>query len=168
MNKSTYKLLGTLAGLSFAAAAAVHGLTFLGVTVPGAFVLHIAALALFFPAVIISSTAQRRQKRPNSPWAAFAILAPAPLWMKIVLPLCFLYTGVNFLLFMALSGGGGPHQEAGKYYIMNHGVIIRELTASEYHWQQAYVARGFSGHWLLFLFAAWTIYTAAARRAQDV
>lgn len=77
-------------------------------------------------------------------------LQNAPKAIKLAIAFFFIYTIINFYLFMMASGGGGPHFEDGKYILQNHGNFIRELTKAEYIKLKANELRGFSGHWLLF------------------
>ena len=73
-----------------------------------------------------------------------------PLRAKTTIALLIAYAVVNFLLFFLLSSGGTPDIWDGKYVLHSHGNLIRELSEREYHLQQAYVLRGFSGHWMIF------------------
>jgi hypothetical protein len=64
----------------------------------------------------------------------------------------FAYAILNFLIFMKLTEGGNPSIQDGKYVLLNHGTLIREITQAEYHSFCANEVRGFSGHWLVFYF----------------
>lgn len=75
-----------------------------------------------------------------------------PRWV-LVLGVCMMaYTLINFLLFIFNSEGGTPTLKHGKYVLLNHGTLIREISESEYRQFMANIARGFSGHWLFFYF----------------
>ena len=75
-----------------------------------------------------------------------------PRWV-VVLGICMMaYTLVNFLLFALNTAGGSPSIKDGKYLLLNHGTLIREISESEYRQFMANIARGFSGHWLFFYF----------------
>src|SRR5258708_18486660 len=43
-----------------------------------------------------------------------------------------------------------PEERDGKYLLMSHGAVLRQLTEDEYHAHRTYVVRGFSGHWMFF------------------
>lgn len=75
-----------------------------------------------------------------------------PRWVAVIGAGLFVYSMVNFLLFALHSAGGNPVLQQGKYLLMNHGKLIREVTASEYAALRTNELRGFSGHWLLFYF----------------
>ncbi len=75
-----------------------------------------------------------------------------PRWAPPLLTAAFAYTIVNFGLFMIFHGArGAPHVRDGVYALTDHGRVLRTLTASEYRWERAWLVRGFSGHWILFL-----------------
>jgi hypothetical protein len=76
--------------------------------------------------------------------------AALPAWAWRLVYAAAIYTAVNFALFFSNSVGGSPDIRDGRYVLADHAKIIRELSEDEYHIQQAYVARGFSGHWILF------------------
>jgi len=61
-----------------------------------------------------------------------------------------MYLVINFVVFIALMGSGSPEFSGGKFYLSNHGHVIREITESEFHRYEAYEVRGFSGHWMFF------------------
>jgi hypothetical protein len=141
---------------------AVHGLTFLGIdpmeAIPGVMWIHGLIFLPFIAALIYAEGAggpkdQRQTK----------VMRHAPLWLKIITGVFFVYAFVNFTSFLILSEGGGPEMRDGGYVIASHGRIIRELTEQEYHQQQAYVVRGFSGHWMLFCSASLMFLVGAAR-----
>lgn len=75
-----------------------------------------------------------------------------PNWVAVVGIVLFVYAIVNFFLFMLYSEGGSPAVQDGRYVLVSHGKLIRELTASEFTALKANVLRGFSGHWQFFYF----------------
>ena len=81
-------------------------------------------------------------------WRKFFL--PGPSWARYSIIAFAVYAPINFLLFLALSKGGSPDIRNGVYVLHNHGTIIKVLTEQEYHRQQAYGLRGFSGHWMIF------------------
>jgi hypothetical protein len=145
----------------------VHASTFLGVDPivkwPGVMWMQVAIFAPFVAAIYyarrIGGTEQSRGDQ---------VLESAPLWLRILTGLFFAYMFVNFAAFVILSEGGSPDERGGKFFLKSHGTVLRELSAAEFHTQQAYVARGFSGHWMLFSSAALTILAGTARlRRRD-
>jgi hypothetical protein len=140
----------------------VHVSTFLGIDPvekwPGVMFLHVAIFPPFIAAIYyanrIGGPKQGRQDR---------VFNSAPLWLRILAGVFFAYALVNFAIFIVLVEGGGPHERDGKYYVMSHGIIFRELSPAEYHQQQAYIVRGFSGHWMLFSSASLMMLFGAAR-----
>ena len=74
------------------------------------------------------------------------------------------YAVLNFVLSFVLSeGGANPDIWDGKYVLQSHGKLVRELSEPEYHLQLAYLLRGFSGHWMLFLFFARDLFLVPKR-----
>ncbi|MFX5705312.1 hypothetical protein ABTE52_20225, partial [Acinetobacter baumannii] len=69
-----------------------------------------------------------------------------PPWVGVIGAALFIYAMANFLLFAMHSAGGNPVEQHGKYLVMNHGKLIREVTASEYAGLRTNELRGFSGH----------------------
>ena len=80
------------------------------------------------------------------------LVQSCPLWARIASVALFLYVSVNFSLFIKVMQEGNPEQRSGRYYINNHGELVRELTEVEYRSLQAHQVRGFSGHWMIFSF----------------
>jgi hypothetical protein len=150
MEKNIRLSLGALALAGFVLPLAVHVSALLGVDVnarlPGVWLLHVGILVVFLPLVIVL-------RRDFGAKPSFRQIAAAlPRWVIAVGVLIFVYAFANFFLFMAGSEGGGPSIQNGKYVLLNHGTLIRELTASEYVRFQANIVRGFSGHWLVFYY----------------
>jgi hypothetical protein len=149
----------------FVASLAAHVATFLGIdpmeTVPGVMGLHFLIFPPFIAGIVYCKTA------PGGELTGNQVQAAAPRWLPWLTGLCFVYAFVNFGLFMVLSGGGGPKESGGKYYLSSHGRVVRELTEAEYHQQRAYVVRGFSGHWMLFSSAALLMIVGSRARPES-
>ena len=94
---------------------------------------------------------ERRRAQKRLVWRSI------PFGVKVLAGVLVLYAGVNFLLFMMQMEGGGPHASDGHFYLSNHGNILRELSRPEFDHFQLMEVRGFSGHWMAFSFAAWTL-----------
>lgn len=75
-----------------------------------------------------------------------------PRWVVVLGASMMAYTLINFLLFALNTEGGNPTIKEGKYLLLDHGKLIREISESEYRQFMANIARGFSGHWLFFYF----------------
>jgi hypothetical protein len=131
---SIFALVGFLASLL------VHSLTFLGISaaeyVPWVWMLHVGIFVAVIP--LIGKDVRRD------------LVNRKPRWVQAVLIFFIAYAVINFILFFWLSQGGTPDIWDGKYVLHSHGKLIRELSEREYHLQQAYVLRGFSGHWMIF------------------
>jgi len=96
---------------------------------------------LIFPP-FIAAVAYLRRVRPAG--------LRVPRWMRVCGGILVSYAVITGISFVILGEGGGPHQRDGKFFLMEHGMIIRELTRAEFHQQQAYVVRFFSAGWVLF------------------
>lgn len=128
--------------------------------------LHFGAMAVFAAMVI---SLRRRQERQQSVrrsgkgvfaywWesrlaneletAGLLKAIPGPILLACIA--FFIYTGINFALMQINLEGGSPQAEKGRYYLKNHGRMIRELTREEFDRFQAYELREVSGHWILF------------------
>ena len=70
------------------------------------------------------------------------LVQSCPLWARIASVALFLYVSVNFSLFIKVMQEGNPEQRSGRYYINNHGELVRELTEVEYRSLQAHQVRG--------------------------
>ena len=49
----------------------------------------------------------------------------------------------------------------------NHGDVIRELTDEEYERHEAYVFRGFSGHWLVFYSLGMSLIYSSMKKREN-
>ncbi len=127
----------------------VHVVTFWGidptVAYPWLWALHAAAIGGIGAMVLAA----------RNRYAGGAVTFPlpgVPRWGSTLLTVAFVYAIVNFGLFMIFHGTrGAPHVRDGVYVLTNHGHLVRTLTAEQYRWERAWVVRGFSGHWILFL-----------------
>lgn len=126
----------------------VHLTTFFGINpakyIPLVWGLHVGIFMVFFPMLFV----QRSAPKKKDVWAM--LFAPIPRWARYAVKAFFVYAFINFALFFFLSRGGTPDVRDGKYVLHNHGTVIRELSKDEYELQNAYILRGFSGHWMVF------------------
>lgn len=79
-----------------------------------------------------------------------AMFKDAPKFVPVLCLILFIYTGVNFVLFIISSLEGSPDMINDKFVLQSHGTIIRELSEVEYLKLRANEVRGFSGHWMVF------------------
>jgi hypothetical protein len=125
----------------------VHLTTFFGIDparhVPGVWVLHLGIFIVFIPMLFVQGLTRKKDFWPK-------FFAPMPHWAQYTIKAFFAYAAINFVLFFFLSKGGVPDVRDGKYVLHSHGNVIRELSEEEYESQNAYVVRGFSGHWMIF------------------
>ncbi len=127
----------------------VHAMTYWGIDAttdyPWLWALHAAAIGGIGAIVL----------RARTRYVGGAMPFPPPGWPRWATPLltaAFLYTVVNFGIFMAFHGTvGAPHIRNGVYVLANKSHILRTLTPEQYRWERAWLVRGFSGHWILFL-----------------
>ncbi len=153
------------AAVVFALSLTAHAATFFGVNpmhaVPGVMWLHVLIFPPFVAAIVYANRAGETGLKQDG------VIQAAPMWLKAVVGVCGAYALTNFVLFLVLSEGGKPYQEFGRYFLRIRGALIRELTLSEYHRHQAYIVRGFSGHWLLFSSAAVMMLAGAGRVLRE-
>jgi hypothetical protein len=142
--------LGVTALIGFLISLAVHVEALRGIdmasSMPSVWLLHAGIFVVFVPFVLFS----RKDFANNRSY--FDTIKGLPHWVAILQTAIFAYALVNFALFIFHSEGGNPTIEHGKYLLMEHGRLIRELTPTEYTAFKANEVRGFSGHWLLFYF----------------
>ena len=144
------RLFAFLSLIGFTLSLCVHVCALLGIDaatkIPHHGYLHLGIFVVFIPFVFLS----RKVFGPTP--TQEKVFAHFPRWVIVLGYVLIAYTIINFLLFMIATEGGGPAMRDGKYILESHGRFIREITASEYLAFQANVARGFSGHWILFYF----------------
>lgn len=150
MNDSMKRILGFASFIGLAAALIVHIAALMGIDAsdnfPAVWGLHVGIFVVFIPFVFSS----RKSLGPKPTFAQ--IRAAFPMWI-VGLGICvFAYALVNFALFILKTEGGNPSIVDGKFVLMNHGALIRELSVVEYSTFKANEVRGFSGHWLVFYF----------------
>jgi hypothetical protein len=146
------------ASVGFIASILVHSLTYAGVDVasevPYVWLLHVGCFVAFVPLI------------GKNPWND--VFGTLPNWGKLLVGLLFAYAVVNIVLFFLRTAGGSPAILDGRYVMHDHGTIIRELSADEYHLQEAYELRGFSGHWMfIYLLSSFYLCGLIIRRAPD-
>jgi hypothetical protein len=157
------KLFGGAALIGFVCALAVHLLTFgesrLQPELSGIWILHVGLFFVFVP-MIFSVRRRFGQKLTHHD-----LLSLLPVWATRLVAIVFVYVIVNFALFALNIRGGSPGVHAGAFVIQDHGRVIQEISESQYRQLQAYVIRGFSGHWLVFYLVP-ALYFLAGRPRQ--
>jgi hypothetical protein len=140
-----------------------HLLTFVGVDVieryPLYWFLHVGAIISAAATIPLLEDLGARPRLRD-------FRAILPKWAFVALVAVGIYAIVNFVLFIYLSRGGNPDVRDGKYVLLSHGRLIQYLTQAEYHEQEEYVARGFSGHWIAF-FAEGTLVGLFRKRRES-
>ena len=163
--------MGTIVFFALLAAAVlvvsivVHASTFVIDTMtewPGVMLIH---LAIFPPTIAALIYAVRTSRQyTEDPRNLDPVFHMAPRWLVILTVVSFVYALVNFGIFaFILTGGGKTIERDGKHFLTRGGAIVRELSEAEYRRHQAYVVRGFSGHWMLFVSASLTMLVGAAK-----
>jgi hypothetical protein len=108
----------------------------------------------------------RRSNQTNRRFFA-QLLQLCPIWVRILSVSFFLYVSVNFSLFINVMQEGNPERAVdGRYYISNHGELVRELTEVEYRSLAAYQVRGFTGTWMIFSFLPLVYFTVVEPRQR--
>ena len=146
------RIFGLTALAGFIISLVVHLSALLGIDVSAHFayvwLLHLGIFVVFFPFAFAFFSRNTPGEKPT-----FTEIRTAfPTWVVVAGACVFTYAVVNFLLFMIATEGGNPAIKNGKYLLLNHGKLVRELTFGEYTAFRANEIRGFSGHWLVFYF----------------
>ncbi|MGH8107418.1 MAG: hypothetical protein ACREO1_01695 [Arenimonas sp.] len=146
------RIFGLIALCGFILSLGVHVSALMGIDVAASFkgvwALHLGIFVVFIPFMLYSWN--DFGTRPS----LIEIGATLPRWAFILGAIIFVYAVINFMLFIAGTQGGNPAIEDGQYVLLNHGTLIRHLSAEEYAAFQANSVRGFSGHWLVFYFSS--------------
>jgi hypothetical protein len=141
----------------------VHVLTFFHVDViekcPLFWFLHVGAI------VAVAGTIPLMRDLGPRP-SLSQLRAILPDWAVAAILVAGAYAVLNFALFAYLSELAGPGIVDGKFALQSHGKLARFISEAEYHQQQAYVARGFSGHWIAF-FAFGAVIGLARHKASQ-
>lgn len=126
--------------VGFFASILVHSLTCFRVDVsahvPWVWALHLGCFIAIIP--LIGKDLWRR------------VIIPLPVWAKSMAAVFAAYVFINGGLAFIHALGGTPDIWDGRFVLHQHGTFVRELSDAEYHVEQAYVLRGFSGHWMIF------------------
>ena len=146
------RFFGTVALTGLALALLVHVAACLGLDVgaqfPAVWILFVGIPIVFFPFVSCSQRTLGNRPTLSDLRAAF------PGWVIIATILLAIYAWIGFLAGTAPlpAAGGVPTERDHKYVIANHGVVLREISAAQYHAFEASNLRGLSSLWLLFYF----------------
>jgi hypothetical protein len=165
------RLFLVLATVGLALSVAVHASTFVGVNpnrqFPASWLLHPGIFVVFIPALIAASRMAKGASKQEG-WQRVKQFAPG--WLQGLVGVLFAYALFNFFFNVVyLREGGTPGEIDGELVLHSHGRVLRKLTRDEFERHEAYVVRGFSGHWMLFYGAALLILVARerARRASS-
>lgn len=139
----------------------VHVSAFLGRDVsmvfPKVWLLHLAVLLLAVFAVLeirkdglIIASFQMGNIPPFNPIKLLRLIfRNTPGWWIALTIAGFIYAMLNFVWF-AISNHGTPGLRDGEHVLLNHGKVIKTITAAENLQYRALEIRGFSGHWIAF------------------
>ncbi len=143
------RTFGLIALAGFSLALAVHVAALFGIDVqtkvPAIWLLHVGIFVVFIP-MVLQLRASGTDRR--------ALLRGLPRTVLLIGGCLMLYALFNFLFAGSTFGQGTAEFENGQYILQYRGKLIRHLTEAQYHAHQAELLRGFSGHWLIFYFAA--------------
>ena len=144
------KVFLALSAFGLIASAAVHVSTFVGVdpldVFPQVWIFHLGIFVVLIPAIILGNRAPRHDNLSGQ-----GLFDMAPRWVRVLTTTLFIYAMVNFALFVVLMREGGAQREPdGSFVVAYKGDVIRKIGEDEFHRLQAYKARGFSGHWMMF------------------
>lgn len=154
------KTLFYLSVVGFGLSLFVHALSLADYDVTTVFkpiwLLHLGVFPLFMPLVFeLRNNEAIRDYRSDwrnrmNPFGFFNIvLKDAPVWLRILVFVCFCYAIVNFFVFVHLPPG--MIERVGELDVLqNHGKLLKVLTEQEAHHYKALETRGFSGHWMAF------------------
>src|SRR4051794_11491369 len=88
---------------------AAHVSTFLGIDPmaewPGVMFLHLAIFPPFIAAICYAVRVGGKEAGGQDP-----VIQSAPWWLRVVAGVCFVYALGNFVTFLVLVEGGGPHE----------------------------------------------------------
>jgi len=157
-------VFGLVALIGLVISVVVHLLAVSGMDVlarfPYVWLLHIGIFVVFIPYAFSS-----RKTLGSRPTLA-QIRTQFPDWV-VAVGLCLLaYTIANFFLFMHAVSFGSPEIHEGKFLLLDHGKLIRELTADEFASLRSHQVRGFSGHWMFFYFVAFAYFLLRKRETS--
>jgi len=160
LKSSIFHVWCRLAVLVLLASAAVHVWTFLGIDPirdRWVFVLHGLMFLPFAAGLIYARRVEPDRKK------LLRILFHAPKWAVALSAVVFVYALANSAI--SLSGGdlGFAEIRGGKYVLVNHGQVIRELSQREFEQRRAHGIRWFSALWMVFSCVGLTFLLAAAK-----
>jgi hypothetical protein len=164
-----FALIGWVLGLCVHLTAALGDYDLTG-PFPGLWLLHVGAIAVWLPTVLIlkDNPELKHLKNNLNPRTFFGQIAKeAPAWLRVIAMAGFFYAIINFMFFM-VSQHGTPDIMNGQYVLQNHGKIVRTISLSEYGHYQALQTRAFSGHWIAFYGIACAVLYPFGKREQAV
>lgn len=159
--RTLLSILSWLAIAGFLASAAVHCAAVCAISThemfPAVWLLHLGIFVVFVPAVLINKDRGNRSD-------FWKVLPPA---LRYPLTLLFAYALFNFFtgLQSMPSGSWTVIEEKTSYTYTPKGGSPQPVTKEDYDKAQVQTDKLFSGHWMLFYFAAFALLrTAIAKR----
>jgi hypothetical protein len=132
-----------IAAIGFILSVAAHTYGLMGWTIPGGnavWSLHVGIFIVWIPTVLVGMRITRDGARKDF-WKM--ALAGCPDWMRYGFYGVFAYAAINFILFIGATGHTRPQGDA-----------------------PPSVVRGFSGHWMVFYYAAFAVLYSAIHSPQ--
>jgi hypothetical protein len=148
---------------AFALGLVVHAATYFGVDPRGPWPGPWAALQLTSVLALVPGALYYSRRGEGGP-------GPPPDRLGVVLVAAFglfaFYAVFNFMFtLLVLNEGASPEAVGGRYYLMTHGVVVRELDGQGFVRHKVYEAREQSGHWMLFYTVAAAALLEGVKRA---
>ena len=139
--------LGVVALFGLAASVTIHLLTYGGYapseTVPGILLLHFGVFVVWFPTVLTLRDAQRREK------SLVPFFKSIPRWVRAIAIVCGTLIYASGFAAM-LADEGVAVERDGRYLMVDHGEVLKELSEEEFHGHQVREDRFTSSIWAMF------------------
>lgn len=166
----TKRAVGLVALVGLVASIAVHVSTFLGTdmaaTMNPAIAIPLHA-GLFLPFFATVYALRVELKGADGRELMRRLVRMVPIWARVLFLVAFYYAIVNFGLFMVRSGGASVQQRRGETVLTTHGRVVRKVTSEEAARHEVLVARGFSGHWMVFYLMPTLFFLARKERERE-
>ena len=141
------RILGVVATLGFTASLAVHLFSYAGYaiteTLPGTWLLHLGVFVVWIPVLVILNGARRADEGLNY------LLESIPVWVILVVLIGGQLIFVSGMAAM-LAEPGVPKESGGRYFLVNKGTVLREISEEKFHHLEVLDDRSTSAVWMLF------------------
>lgn len=164
MVSSLRRFLAFVSACGLLAALSAYVISFTGATMDAIFrwamFLDIGVFALVLPMYAVEYSTIKRSR-----FLWDAIWRGVPKWGVRAIQIVGLIFAAHFVLFLVQSHAASPEIRDGLYVLNNHGQIVKELTAAQYHWLKGSELRLFATGWMAFYFML-SLYWWFPRRAS--